>query len=317
MKPYPLLFKPSFKERIWGGSRIKKFFCNPGLSERVGEAWVVSAHPEGKSIIMNGEFSGEPLSTVLKKCPEWFSRPSLIKFPLLVKVLDANDNLSVQVHPDDEFARRNENGENGKTECWYVIDSEPGAEIVVGHNARNRDEFIRLAKANKWDELLTRVPARAEDFFFIPSGTVHALGKGILLLEVQQSSDITYRIYDYDRIGLNGKKRDLHFEKAVDVIDFFQPANHKVKPCAIEETGVIKTVLVSCDYFAVEKWLIKGTYDLKPLDSFLLIFIVDGEGALVYEGGSILLTKSASIMIPASMGKCQLAGQIKAIVSYI
>lgn len=316
MKHYPLLFKPSLKKRIWGGSKIKEIFGYPSLCEYIGEAWVASDHPEGKSIITNGEFSGESLSVLLEKCPEWFANINLKKFPLLVKVLDANDNLSVQVHPDDEYAMSNENGESGKAECWYVLDSEPGAEIIFGHNAKNRSEFIQLSKENKWDELLARVPARAGDFFFIPSGTVHAIGKGILLLEVQQNSDITYRIYDYDRVGLDGRKRDLHFEKAIDVIDF-QPTSYKPKPYTFEETGFAKTTLVSCDYFTVEKWRIKDIHDLKQFNGFLLIFVINGKGELIYHDGSILLTKGISIMIPANMGKCQVIGKTEAIVSHI
>jgi len=316
MNPYPLLFKPSLKKRIWGGSRIKEVFGYPSSYEYIGEAWVASDHPEGKSIIINGEFSGVSLGVVLEKCPEWFANINLKKFPLLVKVLDANDNLSIQVHPNDEYAMRNENGESGKAECWYVIESEPGAEIIFGHNAKNRSEFIQLSKENKWDELLARVSARAGDFFFIPSGTVHAIGKEILLLEVQQNSDITYRIYDYDRIGLNGEKRVLHFEKAIDVIDF-KSTGYKPKPYTVEEADFAKTTLVSCDYFTVEKWLIKGIHDFKPFNVFLLIFVVNGKGELIYNGKSVLLTKGISIMIPANMGKCQVIGKIEAIVSYI
>jgi len=315
MKPYPLLFKPTLKQRIWGGSKIKEIFGYPSSYEYIGEAWVASDHPEGKSLIINGEFSGESLGVLLAKCPEWFANINLKKFPLLVKLLDANDNLSIQVHPDDEYAMRNENGESGKAECWYVIDSEPGAEIILGHNARNRSQFIQLSKENKWDELLVRVPAKAGDFFFIPSGTVHAIEKGILLLEVQQNSDITYRIYDYDRIGLGGQKRDLHFEKAIDVIDF-QSTSYEPKPYTVEETGSPKTTLVACDYFTVEKWLINGSYDFKPFNVFLLIFVISGKGELIYNNGSILLTKGISIMIPANMGKCQIVGKIEAIVSY-
>ena len=271
MQPYPLLFKPSLKQRIWGGSKIEETFGYPSLNKDIGEAWVASDHPEGKSIIINGEFSGESLGLLLEKCPEWFAHIAIKQFPLLVKILDANDNLSVQVHPDDEYAMSKENGESGKAECWYVIASVPGAEIILGHNAKNASEFRKLSQENKWAELLVPTPANAGDFFFIPSGTVHAIGKGILLLEVQQNSDITYRIYDYDRIGLDGKKRALHFEKALDVIAF-QATSYKPKPYPVEETGVAKTTLVKCNYFTVEKWLIEGIYDFKPFNVFSLIF---------------------------------------------
>ncbi|TEB14378.1 putative mannose-6-phosphate isomerase YvyI [Pelotomaculum sp. FP] len=220
MKPYPLVFRPSFKERIWGGTKLKKILNCTSLEGNIGEAWVASDHPNGKSVIANGKFTGKTLSDLLQICPEWFSGSHVRNFPLLVKLLDSNDELSVQVHPDDEYAIRNEDGESGKTECWYIIESEPGAEIVFGHKAKNKKEFIKLSNEDKWNELLVRVPVKPGDFFFIPSGTVHALGKGIVLLEVQQNSDITYRIYDYNRVGLDGKKRDLHFGHALNVIKF-------------------------------------------------------------------------------------------------
>ncbi len=220
MKPYPLVFRPSFKERIWGGTKLKKILNCTRWEGNIGEAWVASDHPNGKSVIANGKFTGKTLSDLLQICPEWFSGSYVSNFPLLVKLLDSNDELSVQVHPDDEYAIRNEDGESGKTECWYIIESEPGAEIVFGHKAKNKKEFIKLSNEDKWNELLVRVPVKPGDFFFIPSGTVHALGKGIVLLEVQQNSDITYRIYDYNRVGLDGKKRDLHFGHALNVIKF-------------------------------------------------------------------------------------------------
>lgn len=220
MKPYPLLFKPSLKERIWGGTKLRKIFDCTSLEKNIGEVWVISDHPNGKNVIVNGEFKGRTLSDLLQICPKWFCSSHIKNFPLLVKLLDSNEDLSVQVHPDDDYAIKNEDGESGKTECWYIIESEPGAEIVFGHRAKNRKEFIEFTNEDKWNELLVRIPVQPGDFFFIPSGTVHAIGKGIVLLEVQQSSDITYRIYDYNRIGLDGNKRDLHLEKALNVINF-------------------------------------------------------------------------------------------------
>ncbi|GBF33911.1 mannose-6-phosphate isomerase [Desulfocucumis palustris] len=222
MKPYPLLFKPIFKEKVWGGTKLKKMFNSAVLDENIGEAWVISDHPNGKSVIENGEFTGRTLNDLLRICPEWFCNSHMVGFPLLVKLLDSNEDLSVQVHPDDEFAVINEDVKSGKTECWYIIESEPGAEIVFGHKAKNKKEFIELANEDKWDDLLVRISVQPGDFFLIPSGTVHAIGKGIVLLEVQQNSDITYRLYDYNRIGLDGKKRDLHMEKALNVIRFEQ-----------------------------------------------------------------------------------------------
>jgi len=315
MKPYPLLFKPSFKERIWGGAKLKKIFNCNSIEGNIGEAWVISDHPNGKSIITNGKFTGKTLNDLLKICPEWFCSLHIRNFPILVKLLDSNEDLSVQVHPDDEYAVRNEGGESGKTECWYIIESEPCAEIIFGHRAKNKKEFIYFSHEDKWDELLVRIPVQPGDFFFIPSGTVHAIGKGIVLLEVQQNSDLTYRIYDYNRIGLEGKKRDLHLEKALDVINFNPSINNR-ELCAASNIG-FKTILASCNNFTVEKWLIKESCDLNSLDVFLLICIVNGEGELLYEDNALTLTMGSSIMIPANMGRYQIKGDIEAIVCYV
>lgn len=315
MKPYPFIFRPLFKERIWGGTKLKKIFNCTGIQENIGEAWVISDHPNGKSVIVNGEFTGRTLSDLLQICPEWFCSSRITNFPLLVKLLYSNKDLSVQVHPDDEYAIRNEGGGFGKTECWYIIESEPGAEIVFGHKAKNRKEFIKLSNEDKWNDLLVRISVQPGDFFFIPSGTVHAIGKGIVLLEVQQNSDITYRMYDYNRIGLDGKKRDLHFEKALNVIKFESDSSN-AKLCMADEIG-FKTILASCKHFTVEKWLIKESCDLNSSDVFLLICVISGKGELIYENRGIVLTMGSSIMIPANMGKYQIKGSIEAIVSYV
>lgn len=315
MKPYPLLFRPSFKERIWGGTKLKKIFNCTGLEGNIGEAWVISDHPNGKSVIVNREFTGKTLVDLLQICPEWFCRSHMRNFPLLVKLLNSNEELSVQVHPDDEYAIRNEDGASGKTECWYIIESEPGAEIVFDHKARDKKEFIKLSTENKWNELLVRVPVKPGDFFFIPSGTVHALGKGIVLLEIQQNSDLTYRIYDYNRIGLDGNKRDLHFEKALNVIKYGS-VSYNGKLNLAYEIG-FKTILASCKHFTVEKWVIKESCKLISLDVFILICIIKGNGALLYEDGVIMLTMGYSIMIPANMGKYQIKGNIEAIACYV
>ena len=286
------------------------------LKNNIGEAWIVSDHPEGKSKIINGAFSGKFLSEMMQTHPEWFAQFNLKEFPLLIKLLDANNNLSVQVHPGDEYAVKTGSDANGKTECWYIIDAEPGSEIVKGHTAKNREEFLELSGKNKWHELLVRVPARAGDFFFIPSGAVHAVGKGIFLLEVQQNSDTTYRIYDYNRIGLNGRKRELHMEKAIEVIDF-GTAYHRVEPRAIRENDLVKTELISCDYFTVEKYAFKNVHIMQSLNVFVLIYVINGNGWLMYDDELIHLGKGISIMIPAEMGDYKIYGSIEALLCHI
>jgi mannose-6-phosphate isomerase len=311
------MFSPVCKERVWGGSSLEKMVnCkNPGQGP-IGEAWIVSDHPEGKTRILNGACSGRFLSEVKQTHRTWFSPFPMAKFPLLVKLLDAADDLSVQVHPDDAYAITHEHDGSGKTECWYIIDAKPGSEIILGHTAKDRSEFIELAKAQRWKDLLVRVPVKAGDFFFIPSGSVHALGKGILLLEVQQNSDTTYRIYDYDRAGLDGRKRALHMEKALDVIDF-DKRNNQLKPCVVYENNIERTVFISCEYFTVEKWTINSMHIFDSLEVFLLIYIVSGNGHLLYEDGLLHLSKGLSIMIPANMGPYRIEGSIEAIACHI
>jgi len=316
MKHYPLLLTPVFKERVWGGSKIEKLLGCKSFGGSVGEAWILSDHPEGKSSVANGEFKGRSLSDVMAIKPEWFSGQKLDRFPLLIKLLDSEDYLSVQVHPDYEYARENENGESGKSECWYVLDCKPGSEIILSHNAKSKEEFLQLVSEQRWDDLLVRIPVKAGDFFYIPCGAVHALGKGLTLLEVQQNSDITYRIYDYDRQGLDGNKRQLHIDKAVDVISFGS-AISGTEPFTVEEENIVKTVLLDCSDFVVEKWEINGLFKPKPFNRFLSLSIVDGEAKINYGGEEITVTTGSSILIPAGMGGYEIDGNIIAIVSYV
>ncbi|MBP9743421.1 MAG: class I mannose-6-phosphate isomerase [Burkholderiales bacterium] len=190
---------PVFKERIWGGTKLYDNFNFPIPSMHTGECWAISAHKNGETTLKNGEFAGYPLSQIWREQPQLFGNDKAVgEFPLLIKILDANADLSVQVHPDDIYARKMEN-DRGKNECWYILDAKPDAKIIYGHKAASIDNFKQLALSGKWTELLTTLTVKPGDFFDVPTGTVHAIGSGILILEVQQSSDTTYRLYDYDR----------------------------------------------------------------------------------------------------------------------
>ena len=216
----PLFLDSPMHEKIWGGNRLKTEFGYDIPSEHTGEYWAISAHPNGVSYVKNGKYAGFHLAELYKDKPELFGHPKASVFPLLTKILDANDWLSVQVHPDDAYGMEHE-GELGKTECWYIIDAEEGAEIIYGHKAQTKEELAALIEAGDWDGLLSKTPVKKGDFFFVPSGTMHAIGPGILILETQQSSDTTYRVYAK---GADGKVLSVVATTSDGVMSFTVPA---------------------------------------------------------------------------------------------
>jgi mannose-6-phosphate isomerase len=315
MNAYPLLFTPTYHQRIWGGERLRTLFGYPIPSEQTGEAWVISDHPNGRTTIANGVYRGKTIHDLLREQPEWFAPQPLERFPLLVKLLDANDDLSVQVHPDDRFAAEHENGELGKSECWYVVYAEPGAEIICGHTARTRNELAEMIRSGQWDSLLVRVPVHTGDFFYIPHGTIHALGKGIVVLEVQQNSDATYRAYDYDRVDRTGRKRELHIEKVLKVTNVPDvPAKVEAKT---EDSRCLQvTRYLSGPFFTVEKWKLYGSRDESSQDRFALLSVLAGEARLEWAEGDLTVRKGDHLLIPRKLGRYRVAGELEAIVSY-
>ena len=266
----PLFLDSPMHEKIWGGNRLKTEFGYDISSEHTGEYWAISAHPNGVSYVKNGKYAGFHLAELYKDKPELFGHPKASVFPLLTKILDANDWLSVQVHPDDAYGMEHE-GELGKTECWYIIDAEEGAEIIYGHKAQTKEELATLIEAGDWDGLLSKTPVKKGDFFFVPSGTMHAIGPGILILETQQSSDTTYRVYDFDRKDDKGNLRELHLEKSIDVLNIGEPANSR--PVTVKADDLRSTLLVSNDFFAVYKWEITGKVDFEKTADYSLSLI--------------------------------------------
>ena len=310
----PLFLKPVFKERIWGGTALQEEFGYEIPSEKTGECWAISAHPNGPSIIENGPFAGKQLDELWKEQPELFGNPSEEVFPLLTKILDANMDLSVQVHPDDHYAKEFENGELGKTECWYVIDCKDDADIIIGHTAKTKEELIEQTKQGNWNELLRRVKIKPGDFFYIPSGTIHAICEGTVILETQQSSDTTYRVYDYDRRDDQGNLRELHLEKALDVTTVpHQDAVSRPKVETRENTVI--TTFIESEFFSVYKWDINGKTSFTCKDQYLLLSVIAGEGTLEHEGENYSLKKGTHLIVPVGFGEFALDGKMRVIVS--
>lgn len=311
----PLFLKPVFKERIWGGTALQEEFGYEIPNNKTGECWAISAHPNGPSIIGNGPYAGMALDDLWRKHPELFGNPDEEVFPLLTKILDANMDLSVQVHPDDAFAKINENGELGKTECWYILDCKEDADMIFGHNAKTKEDLVKQINVGKWNELLRRVKIKPGDFFYVPSGTIHALCEGTLVLETQQSSDTTYRVYDYDRKDADGNLRDLHLEKAIDVTTVPHHETGFV-PMVEKQEDVEITTFVESKFFSVYKWDVHGKFTFSFNDQYLLLSVIKGSGVLVHDGERYPLKKGTHLIIPVGLGEFEIDGNCEMIVSH-
>ena len=309
----PLFLQSVMQEKIWGGTKLRDVFGYEIPSDYVGEYWAISAHPNGVSTVKNGRFAGQKLDALYAEHRELFGNRSEPVFPLLTKILDANDWLSVQVHPDDAYGLEHE-GELGKTECWYVIAADEGAEIIYGHNAKSKEELRQQIESKDWDHLLTKIPVKAGDFFYVPSGTMHAIGSGILILETQQSSDTTYRVYDFDRKDDAGNLRELHLEQSIDVLTIGEPANSR--PVTIQADSLTSTLLVANDFFAVYKWDIAGSVNFKKTADYSLVSVLEGIGELEVDGAVYPLEKGDHFILPSDITEWTLSGDLQLIVSH-
>lgn len=306
-----IFLQPVFKEMIWGGSRLRTDYGYDIPGDHVGEAWVVSAHKSGDCTIKNGAYASRHLSWLWDNHRELFGNLKGDRFPLLVKIIDAKDDLSIQVHPDDAYAKEHENGSLGKTECWYILDCEPDSTIVVGHNASDQKELRRMIDEKKWLDLIKIRPIKKGDFFQIEPGTVHAIRKGTLILETQQNSDVTYRLYDYDRLQ-NGKPRELHIQKSIDVIR----CPHKdpeLSQKITEGNGYIYRNLISCEFYQVDKWDINGSVSISQDFPFLIVNVLEGEGT----ADGIPLKKGDHFILPFQYGTCKVEGTLSLITSHV
>ncbi len=267
--------KPVFQEKIWGGSRMADLFGYELHSDKTGECWAICAHSGGQSVIDGGIYDGWTLGRLWQEHRELFGNLGG-SFPLLVKIIDAREDLSIQVHPDDDYASANENGALGKTECWYVLDCKENATIIIGHNAQSKEEMAQMVGQNRWSELLREVPIRKGDFFQIEPGCLHAIKAGTVILETQQSSDVTYRFYDYGRLE-NGKPRALHIEKSLAVTKApFVP--YTATPQSRTLAGGSVTTLVRCPYYTVELVAVTKQVTRQWNSSFVNISIIEGNG---------------------------------------
>lgn len=319
----PFLLKPACKDYLWGGERLaKEFGKNYGVSP-LAETWECSVHPDGVSIIDSGELKGMPLDEAIRKYPTMLgTHPKATcgegELPVLIKLIDAGQAASVQVHPDDEYARNNENGQNGKTEMWYVMDATEEARLVYGfHQDIDAETVKKAVKENCIDKYLQKAPVKKDDVFYIEPGQVHAIGEGILLAEIQQNSNVTYRLYDYNRIDQNGKLRELHLDKALDVAKL-QKSEAPRQPIRVLQykPGCATELLCRCKYFQVERMLVNAygeegiEFAATGKESFMVLLCTEGEGELE-STEKLKLKKGDCVFIPAECGLLKLKGKMQ------
>ena len=323
MELYPLMFEHIYKEKVWGGRRLEQLGRQLPEGEPTGESWDVV----DSSRVRNGALVGQTLAELVPHMKQalvgdrvWERNGD--QFPLLLKLIDATDVLSVQVHPGDEYAQRQ--GEPwGKSECWYVLHAEPGGQLVHGFNQPiDRATLEQAVQNDALASYLYWVPAKAGDVVFVPAGTVHAIGQGLLLYEVQQRSDTTYRLHDWGRVGLDGKPRSLHIERSLDVLDFSMWPEHVSVPLPIPlEDG--RFYLAACQYFALESWTISATTRFETdRESFNLMTVIEGTLALRYgEDGDeeLEVGYGETVLVPAELGLCLLmvSGRCKVLRAYV
>ena len=307
-----IFLAPLFKETIWGGNKLAEKFNYNIPSESTGECWAIAANKNGDCRIVTDGFENYTLSRLWKEHRELFGNLENDVFPLLIKILDAKTDLSIQVHPDDDYSAKYENGSLGKTECWYVLDCDDDAAIIIGHNAKNKDELELMVNENKWSDLLREVKIKKGDFFQIESGCIHAIKGGTMIFETQQNSDITYRVYDYGRLSADGKPRELHTKKALDVITVpFK--NYSVERNVQTYEGYTREMLVKCDYYSLDKINITSQAEISQRYNFMNVSVIDGNGTV--DGFEI--KKGMHFILPNKYGIAEFKGNMELLISYI
>lgn len=310
---YPIKLTAPLKDYIWGGKKLVEEYNKKTDMEKVAESWELSCHKDGNSVIANGEYEGKTLpeyidlkgKTILGKNCEKFDN-----FPVLIKLIDARNNLSVQVHPKNDYALRVE-GEYGKTEMWYIVDCEEGASLLYGFKKEiSKEEFAKRIEDNTLLEVTNKVEVKKGDVYFIDAGTLHAIGSGILIAEIQQNSNTTYRIYDYGRVGNDGKPRELHVDKALDVTELAPPTRGNAPQGEkVQCDGYAKTLLSSCEYFTVNSLDVETNAELcVDESSFQSLLCLSGKMKLESEHGNIEINKGESVFLEAGYGEYKLTG---------
>lgn len=316
---YPFLLKPIGKDYLWGGQRLNYDYNKAINMSPLAETWECSVHPDGLSIVDSGVYKGKTLKWLIETHPEMCGNRyrNLDLFPILIKFIDANKDLSVQVHPSDEYAKANECSQNGKTEMWYVIDAAPDSYITYGlQHKTSKGEIRNLIEKNQLESVLQKIPVKTNDVFFVTPGTIHAIGAGILIAEIQENSNLTYRLYDYNRLDANGSKRELHIDKALDVADL-NVNNGPIQPMRVLKyrPGCAVELLCRCKYFLVERMLI-NTERIKDMLifssddlSFKVFICINGCGVLMCNEMSIPYFRGDSFFIPASSAPFKIHGK--------
>ncbi|MBN2614016.1 MAG: class I mannose-6-phosphate isomerase [Bacteroidales bacterium] len=307
---YPLKFTPRILDKVWGGKRLNAVLNKNTTSAKAGESWEISGVEGHVSVVSEGFLAGNTLQELIEIYMGDLVGDHIYDkfgtlFPLLIKFIDANDRLSIQVHPDDELAAKR-HGSFGKTELWYVVEADKNAEITVGFNHKvSKDEYLEHLKNKKIESILNIEKTRPGDVFFLPAGRVHAIGAGVLLAEIQQTSDITYRIYDYDRPDENGRLRDLHTDLALGAIDFNTYDSYKT---GYKQELNNRSNLVACDYFTANIFEVNNPVDLDyfRFDTFAILICIDGGFELNFQGGSVKAMKGETVLVPATIKNLEL-----------
>lgn len=297
---YPIKMESVFKEMIWGGDKLKKAFGKKIPNDKIGESWEVSCHKDGVSRAANGEFEGMKLTELIRTVKTDLTGKDGDTFSLFYKIIDANDKLSIQVHPDDAYAQQHENSPFGKTEMWYIIDAEPGAKIGYGFNRDMTPEEVRKAiETGTLENCINYIEVKPGEGYFIPAGLVHCLCEGVLVGEIQQNSNITYRIYDYNR-SYQGQKRELHVDKALDV------ANLKKTNIV---SGRTEGVLADCDYFTCEKVVLDEPVRDDTDGAYHILFFAEGRGEICCDAGAFPFAAGDTFIVPAALGNYEVKGK--------
>lgn len=311
MKLYPLQFQPILKDRIWGGTKLQSVLNKPITTETTGESWELSSVPNDVSVVVNGALKGKNLNAIIELFPEALLGSEVVKqfgkqFPLLFKFIDAKEDLSIQLHPNDELAQKRHNS-FGKTEMWYVMQADKGSRLVVGFkNDSSKDEYVGKLTNKELLSLLNEIEVHEGDIFFLETGTIHAIGGGIVLAEIQQTSDVTYRLYDWDRVDENGKGRELHTDLALDAINF----NTTKAKINYESKINHSNKAVHCDFFKTNVIPLEGNMNWKAhKGSFTVFMCTQGEFTLEVENTSYSYKMGDTVLLPASIEKTKISGK--------
>ncbi|WEV43614.1 mannose-6-phosphate isomerase, class I [Lactobacillus sp. ESL0684] len=314
----PIFLTPYFRPKIWGGRKLQTIFNYDIPEGKVGEAWIISGYKDDASTVSTGEFQGKTLRQLYHEQPALFGNPQAKEFPLLVKFLDANDSLSVQVHPDDDYAARVEH-DQGKTESWYVLQADPDSYLIYGHTAKTKQELADMIERDEWDQLLRKVPVKAGDFFYVPAGTIHALTKGIMVIETQQSSDVTYRLYDYDRVDeKTGQKRELHTQKSLDVTTVPHQDPQITVKTTMDQAAKIKILVEPpmSPHFYLWQVDLAGEWQTSLGEHpYLLVSVIAGTGKLITQDEEYDLTIGTNLIIPNQLKDFTFTGDLRLVMS--